>query len=314
MNNRIGRMAATAGLALALALTGAFHAGAEDPIATTLDTSQAKGYLGLWKVTMDIMGNEMNLYLNIVDVDGKLGATLDMPRQPEPLAITEILKTEEGLEMNSELTLGASFKLELNIKAHLEGDGMAGTIKDKSGIFSSDMVGVKITQKELDSVQGRRSAPTEARFRVGDKQIRIAFARLTTGTSDWDLFQNVKEGDVFAFTESRATKIFTDFDLGFGDVVIKKENVAADYPGVYSLWLKRAGDGWSLVFNNQSDIWGTRHLPEHDVAEIPLTVSKTNGDAQKTFVIRLDKQGDEGGILKLAWGDLEWSTPFDVIQ
>lgn len=314
MNNKIGRMAATAGLAIALALTGPFHAAAEDPIATTLDTSQAQGFLGLWKVTMDIMGNEMSLFLNIVDVDGKLGATLDMPRQPEPLAITEISKTEEGIEMNSELTLGGSFKLELNIKAHLEGDGLAGIIKDKSGIFSSDMVGVKITQQELDSVQGRRAAPTEARLRVGDKQIRIAFAKLTTGTSDWDLFQNVKEGDVFRFTESRATKIFTDFDLGFGDVVIKKENVAADYPGVYSLWLKRVGNGWALVFNDQPDIWGTRRLPEHDVAEIPLTVSKTNGDAQETFVIRLDKQGDQGGILKLAWGDLEWSTHFDVIQ
>lgn len=314
MKMRIGQMAATAGLAFGLALTGAFQATAEDPIATTLDTSEAQGYIGLWKLTIDIVGTKMDLFLNIADVGGKVGATLDVPDQPEPLAITEILKGEDGLEMNSEFAFAGAIKLTLNIKAHLDGDGLAGTIKDVSGIFSSDMVGVRFTQDELDSVQGHRAAPTETRLRVGDKQIRIDFASLKTGTPDWDLFQNVKVGDVFGFTESRATKIYTDFDLGFGGVVIKKENYTPNYPGVYSLWLKRTADGWNLVFNSQPDIWGTRHLAEHDVAEIPLTVSKTSGEAKENFVVRLDKHEEERGVLMLAWGDLEWSAQFSVIQ
>ena len=150
-------------------------------------------------------------------------------------------------------------------------------------------------------------------MRVDGKIVRIAFANLSTETSDWKLFQELKDGDVHVFTLSRATKLYTDFDLGFGDVVIKKENVAKDYPGVYSLWLKRVGDGWSLVFNDEPDIHGTRRIAAHDVAEVPLIVSEVEGEPQAKFLVTLEPKGEKGGVMTMVWGNLMWTSDFTVI-
>jgi len=96
-------------------------------------------------------------------------------------------------------------------------------------------------------------------------------------------------------------------------VVVKKENVAPNYPGVYSVWLKKVGTGWNLVFNSQPDIWGTRHEAQFDAAEIPLTVSKVEGTPAQKFKIEL-AQTPVGGTLRLLWGDTKWETPYTLVQ
>ena len=308
----VGVMVALA--VMTMAAPGFLTAQAEEPIATVLDTSEVEDYLGMWRLTIDVRDNEIEMFLTFADVGGKLGATLDSARQQEALAISEIALAEEGgLDLNSELTFGGSFKIDINIKVKVDGDQLSGSIKDAGGIFSSDIVGERASQEELDGVQGRRPEPTEARMNIGGKRVRIAFANLETGSSDWDLFQQVEDGQVYTFTLSRATKMYTDFDLRFGDIVIEKENMAKDYPGVYSLWLKKTGDGWRLVFNSRSDIWGTRHEAELDVAEVPLQVSKIEGESQEKFLVKLEK-GGEGGTLRMLWGYTQWSAPFSVSQ
>ena len=109
------------------------------------------------------------------------------------------------------------------------------------------------------------------------------------------------------FVGGRATKLFTDANITLGDTLVKTENVAKDYPGVYSLWLKRVGDGWHLVFNEEPDIWGTQHNPEADVAEIPLTLG-TLEVSQDAFLIKLEKEGETSAVLRLAWGTQEWTA------
>jgi hypothetical protein len=89
--------------------------------------------------------------------------------------------------------------------------------------------------------------------------------------------------------------------------------MAPDYPGVYSVWMKKVGDGWSLVFNSQPDIWGSRHKAEFDVYEVPLTVSKLDGDPSEKYVVGLEKDGDNA-LLTLNWGDQQWSANFEIIQ
>lgn len=306
------RKAAIIALACAVSLCPGAHA--ERAIATQLSTGEAQDFLGTWRLSIEVMQRKIDLFLAIVDVSGKVGATLDSERQPEPLAISEIAKSPEGgLDMNSELSFGPSFKLSINIALKLEGDKLAGRLKDKGGIFDAPVVGTKMTPEELAAVQGRRPSATEARANYDGKRIRIAFADLKQGTSDWDLFQKVADGQVYAFTMSRATKMYTDLDLKFGDVLVKKENVAPNYPGVYSVWMKKAGDGWKLVFNNQPDIWGTRHLAEFDAAEVPLTESKVTGPPADKFKVEL-AQTPAGGTLRLVWGDTKWEANYDLAQ
>ena len=318
MINTLKRAACCAAAALvALAGVPALNsAQAEDPIPTALDASALDGYLGKWllSVEIELVGQTIELILDFVDVSGKAGATLDSAEQAEPLAIDEILENDAGgLDLNSELLFGGSIKLEIMMKLKLEDGVLVGSIQDKGGIFSADIAGTRPTQEQLESVQGRRPAPTETRLNIGGKRVRVAFASLRQGTSDWDLFQDVADGEIFEFTLSRATKIYTDLDLNFGGVILEKENMAPDYPGVYSLWLKKVGSGWNLVFNSQPDVWGTRYEPEFDVAEIPLTVSKIDGDPKEIFLVKLE--GTEGGgTLQMSWGDTQWSAPFTLRQ
>lgn len=294
---------------------GAFEARAEKPIASQLDIEEVRSYLGPWKLVLKAQGFEFELILTISDVDGKVGATLDSAQSPEPLAITNIARgAEGGLDMNSELSFGPSFKIDINIAVTLVDDKLVGTIKDKGGLLSSPVEGVRVTQEELDSVQGRRPPATEARMRIGEKMIRIGFASLSTEGPDWETLQNLKQGEVFEFTSSRATKIYTDFDLGFGDVTVEAENMAKGYPGVYSIWLKKTEDGWSMVFNEQADIWGTRRIAEHDSVEVPLELSTVEGDAQKKYVIKLEEAGEGKGVLTMTWGNLKWTADFVLDQ
>ena len=308
--SEISEIGAIGALLLFLLSSGPLRALAEKPIPTQLDVSGVRGYVAPWRLSFDLMGNTMEMFLTIVDLDGKVGATLDSATQSEPGAIAEIEKTEDGLLMNSELTFGGSFTLKVIIAIKLENDELTGTIKDSGGIFHADLLGVKATQEELDSVQGKRPPPTETRLNFGGRRVRIGFASLDTKTADWDLLQNVAQGEVFLHTLSRATKMYTDLDLRFGDVVIKKENIAKDYPGVYSLWLRRVGEGWNLVFNSQPDIWGTRHRPEFDVAEVPLSVSEIEGEPQERFLVKLTQDDVYSVVLEMTWGNLRWTSRF----
>lgn len=303
-------------LALTALLVGPamFQARAEDPIPTNVNTADVKEYIATWLVAPDIMGRKFELFLTIADVDGKIGATLDSKRQPEALAIAEVELTDEGLRLSGELKFGRSFTIDITFDVHVEDGKLVGTMKDKGGIFKADFIAEQMTAQELDSVQGRRPPPTEARMTIDGKRVRIAFADLSMDTSDWELFKDVKNGEVFKYTLSRATKIYTDIDMVFGDTIVKSENMAENYPGVYSLWLKRVGKGWSLIFNSSPDTWGTRHDPELDVAEIPLEVRKIKGDPQETFLVKLDREGEEEAIMTMSWGNLEWSAKFGIVQ
>lgn len=288
---------------------------AEDPIATALDASEAGDFLGAWKLEIEVMSRKLELYLTVADVNGKTGATLDSQQQPEPLAISEIAKTPEGgLDMNSELTFGGSFKLTINIALALENGALTGRIKDKGGIFDAPLVGTRLTEEEQRDLSRRqRAAATEARANYNGKRVQIQFADLKKGTADWKLFEELQDGQVYEFTLSRATKMYTDLDLKFGEVLVKKENVAPDYPGVYSVWLKKVGDGWNLVFNNQPDIWGTRHEAEFDAAEVPLRVAKVEGNPADKLKMEI-AQTPTGGTIRILWNDTKWETDFSIVQ
>ncbi len=149
-----------------------------------------------------------------------------------------------------------------------------------------------------------------ARLRIGSDNLRVSFSPLKSDSEDFKRLADVKEAEVFKFVGGRATKMFTDLDLQFADAIVKTENVAPDYPGVYSLWLKKTRDGWNLVFNEEADIWGTMHNPEADAVEIALR-SGTAEEAAAAFKVEL-KQTDAGGQIRLMWGDHLWTADFAI--
>ena len=64
---------------------------------------------------------------------------------------------------------------------------------------------------------------------------------------------------------NEATVLTTPVDLAFGTTRVAK--------GAYSLWLKKTGESFQLVFNSQTGQWGTQHDPAKDVASVAMTKS-----------------------------------------
>ncbi len=306
-----------AGIAIAmlgLVLVPACPTSAEDPIRTSLDSSGARNFMGKWTLSIDFNGRSMETNLNVVDLEGKVGATIDSPQQPEPSAIEDITINERGqMVMKYPLTFGQqSFKITLT--AGLVPDGLEGTLVEESGLFEAAFVGKTAVggdpEGEQQSRRNRRMAANQARLRFGSESVLISFHPLKLDSEDHKRLAEVKDGEVFEFVGGRATKLMTDVNMKFAEVLIETENAAPDYPGVYSLWLKRAPDGWRLVFNEEADIWGTMYNEAATKTEIKLAAG-TAAEPSETFKVILEEK-ESGGVLKLVWGDQEWSAPFDV--
>lgn len=305
MRRKTMRTLVAGGAFLALAATAA----PESPRATPLATSEAERFVGSWVLKFNALGNERELGLTVADVNGFLGATLDSADQPEPRALDSIVKLANGVDFQFEMPFGSQ-RLTMHLELVESAGRITGVLREENNIFQTQVTGVR---GELVVDESKRTGRTESRVIVaGDKQIKVTFGNLSIDGEDYPRLNDVPEGAVYRFVGSRATKLFTDTNLQFGDTLVKTENVAPNYPGVYSLWLKRTATGWALVINSQPDIWGTQHDPSSDVAEIPLTTEPLN-ELQKEFLITLQSDGGAGN-LRIAWGDTAWSVPFSVAQ
>ena len=105
------------------------------------------------------------------------------------------------------------------------------------------------------------------------------------------------DGEVLELTRSMALKLKTEVELRFSGGNSGGRNVAAAYAGVYSLWLRRAGDDWRLVLNREPDIWGTMRDPAADVGEAPLIHQRVpDTEAKPTFEATMAATNG-GGVL-----------------
>ena len=87
---------------------------------------------------------------------------------------------------------------------------------------------------------------------------------------DFTQIGSAEDGDVLQLTRAAAIRIKSDVPLRFGDVLMPTENLTPGFAGMYGVWLKRVGDGWHVVFNNEPDSWGTQYDASFDAFEIPL--------------------------------------------
>ena len=107
-------------------------------------------------------------------------------------------------------------------------------------------------------------------------------------------------GDVWRLGADKSTTFSTGVDLVFGDVTVPK--------GEYSLWARKAADGWKLVFNKQHGQWGMQHDAAQDLAATPLKETK-GSKPEEMVTISLAKEG-EGGAITIQWGETVLSANF----
>jgi hypothetical protein len=149
----------------------------------------------------------------------------------------------------------------------------------------------------------------------GGAKVNVSFGVPKFAGREYTEMESVAEGKVVRFFDSAAIKLATDRDLLFGETRIRKANVAPGYPGVYSLWLQRTGNGWRLVFNEKADVWGTQHEPAADVASVPLQHTRVDGMTPELAVkLQASAQGDGSWLLVFHWGEHRWDAQFRVAQ
>ena len=290
---------------------------AEEPFATELSASEAGESIGDWNVQLKFGERTMEFLLKIVDIDGFTGATIDSQMMPEPQAIEHLAITDENkMEIKYEMSFGSN-TMSMTILASLVPDGLEGTIREASGLFESAFTATKAIDDPEASEQrrrNRRGAATSATLRFGREKVRINFNDIKTKSDefqqDYENLAKVEKGEVFEYVSGRAIKMFTDVDLEFDGTTVKTENAAPGYPGVYSIWLKKTGDGWNFAFNEETDVWGTMYNPEATVAEVPAKLSASD-EHQGSFKVELEELAN-GGRIRILWGDNIWTSDFTV--
>jgi hypothetical protein len=175
----------------------------------------------------------------------------------------------------------------------------------------------KENQDGGDGAAGGRRGRFRGRAMVGmataqfsGKKVTISFGKAPVSGDAYKQIAKAEKGAVVKFLQYAAIKLRTETDLKFGNTVIKTGNISKDYPGIYSLWLKKAEDGWHLVFNKEGDIWGTQHDKAADVAEIPLTPGKLTEESSE-LKIEIKADGNNG-VLRITWGMDEWTAKFEA--
>lgn len=300
-----------AALAIALSALMAWPAAAVDPIPSEVSIHDMRPFRGNWHITatMKLGANEREIefFLMVMDVGGQAGALIDSAQQAEPIPVEHIALTEEGADFSFEMKFGDN-AFPMIIHARNEEERLVGTITDTNGLFNLEFEGLETDEV----VQGERPNPTSARMNVGTTKYKITFEDLPADGEDYKKLTELEDGEVFSFVGGRATKLFIDADIKIGDTVIETENVAENYPGVYGLWLKKVGDGWHLVFNEEPDIWGTQHRTEADVAEVPLTHT-TLEEPQSHFLIELIEVDDQNATMRIAFGEHEWTADWELL-
>ncbi|MDQ3948706.1 MAG: DUF2911 domain-containing protein [Gemmatimonadota bacterium] len=118
---------------------------------------------------------------------------------------------------------------------------------------------------------------------------------------------------VWRFGANAATTLHTDVDMMLGDVRLEA--------GDYSLFVLYTRDGWQLIVNRRTGIWGSDYDRARDVGRIRLA-SRTLAEPEESLSVYLvpesarPAQGyaELRGVMRIKWGRTELSTTWRVEQ
>ena len=146
----------------------------------------------------------------------------------------------------------------------------------------------------------------------GGARIAILYGKdLPTDGVDYPNLPSTPDGAVVELIRAPAVRIRSDVALRFGQTDLPTANLAPGFAGVYGIWLKRAGDGWRFLFNDEPDSWGTQHDAAFDAAEVAVEYERADG-AFRPLGVTLVPAGTDRGRLVVHWGPHEWAADFSI--
>ena len=248
-------------------------------------------FMGSWVLSANFNGTPVKLQLQVAEIDGAAKAALKTPIAPEPQLIEEFSLDNQEVDMAFEASFGVR-SVRIHVKARREGDELRGNFGDEGGLLSADFTGAR-SEEPLDLItaaleiaeakklepqrQQRFGGTTAVSLAFGNDKVQLVFGKIKMESGDRKLFEALDTGAVFQYTSARVFKLTNDKDLTFGEITVPTDNLAEDYPGTYGVWLKKTTAGFSLVFNNEPDVWGTMHNPRRNQLEVPLRRRRAPG-------------------------------------
>jgi hypothetical protein len=154
----------------------------------------------------------------------------------------------------------------------------------------------------LAAPAGAQDERGKAELKAGTGVITVDYGR--PALKGRDMLAQLQEGSFWRMGRNEATVLTTPVDLSFGGTAVAK--------GAYSLWLKKSGDSFQVVFNSQTGQWGTQHDPAKDVASVTLAKSSLPAPVE-VFTMDL-AQAPKGGDLELRWGTTKLAAPFELAK
>ena len=130
---------------------------------------------------------------------------------------------------------------------------------------------------------------------------------------DYPTLASTADGAVVELIRAPVLRLRSDVALRVGGADLPIGNLAPGFAGSYGIWLRRAGDGWQFVFNNEPDSWGTQYDAAYDAAAADVYYSRSDG-AFRPLGVTLAPTGGDRGRLIVHWGPHEWATDFTVVD
>ena len=82
--------------------------------------------------------------------------------------------------------------------------------------------------------------------------------------------------------------------------------------GEYSIFTLPSKNGWTIMFNKESDIWGTEYKAENDVLRVPMSTAALPESVEWLTIAVVP--ADKGGRIEVSWGNLRASVAFSLLK
>ena len=163
------------------------------------------------------------------------------------------------------------------------------------------------------AAQQKRVSPHEViSTRVDGGLVQVIYGRPYTKAPKSDEMRKiwgglVPYGKVWRTGADEATTLITQKPLMFGDLAVPA--------GAYTLWTLPAEDGSAkLIINKQVGQWGVgpgTYDEKNDLGRIDLDKQSLSTPVDQ-FTMSLSKNPSGGGLLKMSWENVQYSTTFTV--
>lgn len=161
-----------------------------------------------------------------------------------------------------------------------------------SGIFTFSLA------QELPKV----SPQGKVEQKVGLTNISIDYSR--PSVRGREIFGDLLSyGEVWRLGANKATTITTDQDLKFGDQLLPA--------GIYAMFATPNKDNWEVVFNSNTEQWGTGEY-DKSLNVVSLTVEVKNIELVETLSITIEDLSLNSGSIVISWEKTMVRLPFKL--